>query len=435
MGPFFMRKRIGYIRVSTDSGEQLAALENQRSRIEAVGVDEILCDVQSGRERDRDGYQRLLELITQGLVSEVVITRIDRLGRDAADADAVIAFAARRGVTITALDGGTIESITPTGFVMSRIMTTMSEVESRMLSQRIRAGLAERRKRRMPCRGRAPWGYRISADRTAIEPDPVEFPRAQEFLRILARVKCRMATALDVWESEGRGTIPLSSCRSVRSWLLNPTIRGGIGYNQRANHQFEEIVWDMHEALISHEEYEYIEQQLSANRRMWGRHAETHQRLLTSLCRCGDCGRVMNYVGGRTIPSVMCRIRGCPQRYKSVREFLISGAIVHTIADHAAALLRSEPVTVSPEALELQAAIRRLEALADPDLEPAIEAKRARLASLRQGPRITHEQLERLSDPSNFGHASYEETVALFHRFVAQVVVANKAVQRVDLRF
>lgn len=170
---FAARKaRVGYIRVSTASGEQLSALENQRSRVAATGVDQILEDVQSGRESDRAGFLQLLDLISRRQVSEVVFTRVDRLGRVAADVDAAIAFAAKHGVRLTALDGGAVESETPQGLFMSRVMTTMAEVESRMLSQRVKAGFEQRRKRREPYNGRCPWGYRINATKTAYEPDP-----------------------------------------------------------------------------------------------------------------------------------------------------------------------------------------------------------------------------------------------------------------------
>lgn len=429
------QQRVGYVRVSTASGEQLAALENQRARIEAAGVDLVLQDIQSGRATDRDGYQQLLELIATGRAREVVITRVDRLGRDAADTDAAIAFAARKGVIITALDGGTIESVTPTGFVMSRIMTTMAEMESRMLSQRIRSGLAERRKRRMPCRGKAPWGYRINEDRTALEPHPLEWERAQQFLRILAARDWRMNTALDVWASEGRGDIPLHSCRAVKAWLLNPVLRGGLGYGQQKNHVFVDIAWNTHQALITHSEFAAIERQLDANRRMWGRHSKSRQRLLTSLCRCGSCGKAMSYAGSRTIPSVMCRTRGCEQQYKSTHESLIAGAIAHTLAAHADSLATNAPIQDSPEVAELRASIATLQALGDPDLEDAIAAKQQRLQSLSQAPSVPTELLAALRDPRLYEHASYEELTELYHRFVERVVVTKQAVEQVVLRF
>jgi len=430
-----MSRRIGYVRVSTASGEQLAALQNQRARIKDAGADEIIQDIQSGRESDRDGYQQLLELIASGSVSEVLITRVDRLGRDAADTDAAIAFAARRNVKITALDGGAIESVTPTGFVMSRIMTTMAEMESRMLSQRIKAGLHERRKLHRPCRGRAPWGYRLNSSRTALEPHPTEWPRAEAFLTLLSDVNWRMNTALDEWLRQGRGDIPLHSCRAIKAWLLNPILRGGLGYHQQANHHFAEIVWDTHPALLTHEQFAALMLQLVANRRMWGRHANHPSKLLTSLCRCGHCDKAMSYAGSRTIPALVCRTRGCPQRYKSTHESLIAGAIVHTLADHAEAMLRCGPTPETPVAQELLASIAQLEARQDPDLDGAIETKRRRLAALQEVRPVDPDVLAALSNPQAYNHATYEELCTIFARFVEKVVVTNQAVDRVELRF
>lgn len=427
--------RLGYIRVSTNKGEQLAALENQRSRVEAAGVDEVIQDIQSGRDSDRAGLLELLERISRGLVSELVITRVDRLGRDAADTDALIAFAAKKSVAITALDGGSIESESPSGFVLSRMLTTLAEMESRMLSRRIKDGFKERRRKSYPCRGRVPWGYRNNSDRTALEPDPEQWPRAQDFLALLALCKWRMNTALTEWERQCRGYIPLHSCRAVKSWLLNPALRGGLGYIQKANHRFANIVWDTHPSLITHEEFAAIERQLEVNRRMWGRHNQRKQRLLTSLCRCGSCSKAMSYAGSRTIPAVVCRTRGCPQQYKSTHESLIAGAITHTLAAHADDLIRTAPKTDSPEILALQASITSLESLNDPDCDEILELKRKRLVSLRQQPKVEAEVLAALRDPGLYEHATYEELTVLFHRFVAQVVVTNQAVERVVLRF
>ena len=430
-----MPRRVGYIRVSTATGEQLAALANQRSRVESTGVDRIIQDIQSGRESDRDGYQELLELIATKAIDEVVISRVDRLGRDAADADAAIAFAAKNNVTITALDGGTIESATPAGFVMSRIMTTMAEMESRMLSNRIRAGLNERRRKRMPIRGRAPWGYRVSADKSHFEPDPIEWPRVQAFLQLMRDNNWRMSTALNLWAQQGLGPIPINSCRSIRGWLLNPILRGGIGYKQLPNSLFEELVWDTHEPLLSHEEVERFSQILESNRRMWGSNNHRIPRLVTSLCKCGHCGKTMSYAGGRKIPALLCKSRECPQRYKSTRESVIAVAVAQALAAKAEALALSIPRNETPEQANLRATIASLEALNDPDLADAIAAKRHRLSQLQSSPVVPPEVLAALSDPRLYEQATYEELTDLFHQFVLQVVVTTQAVERVDLRF
>ena len=71
----------------------------------------------------------LLSLIDSRQVTEVVATRVDRLGRDASATDSLIILAGRKGVTITTLDGGTVEAETPIGFLMSRLSTSLAEME------------------------------------------------------------------------------------------------------------------------------------------------------------------------------------------------------------------------------------------------------------------------------------------------------------------
>ena len=96
--------KIGYARVSTSSGEQLSALESQVARVEAAGVARIITDIESGLSNEREGMNELLGLIDSRQVTEVVATRIDRLGRDASATDSLIILAGRRGATITTLD-------------------------------------------------------------------------------------------------------------------------------------------------------------------------------------------------------------------------------------------------------------------------------------------------------------------------------------------
>lgn len=408
---------MGYCRVSTASGEQLSALENQIARIEATGVDRLIQDVESGLSSERPGMLELLELIDNRQVSEVVCTRIDRLGRDAGATDALIVLASKKGVRITTLDGGAVETETPTGFLLARISTSLAEMESRMLSLRIRRGLEQRRKRNMPCRGKAPWGYRITADRRAVEPDPLEWQRAERFLDLLRSCRWRMNTALDRFGEP----IPLNSCRAVKAWLINPILRGGIGWRQQANHRFAEITWGLHRPLIDPGEWDNITSHLEQNRRNWGSNASLVPNLLTSLCWCPNCGKRIGYAGTRKIPSLICRTRGCVSQYKGTREAVIAAAINEALRNRAEALahyVEEEP----PEAGELRLQIAKLEALADEDLTEAIAAKRERLKNLRQRPSDRQRAvLSALADSSAWEQATTQELRAIYLEFVARV--------------
>lgn len=425
--------RIGYLRVSTDTNEQLSALQNQRSRIASTGVDRLIEDVESGLSQERPGYLELLHLIDTRQISEVVCTRIDRLGRDAAATDALIAIAAKRGVIITCLDGGTVDSQTPQGFLLSRIATSMAEMESRMLSMRVRAGYSEGRKRARPLRGKVCWGYRISADKSRLEPDPIEFPRAKRFLELCKRCDWRMNTALDQWHNAELGAIPLNSCRAVKAWLLNPVLRGGLGYLKSNDNTYKEIVWETHPALLSHSNYLIMERQLQDNRRRWGHSAKIKPRLLTGLCVCAGCNRKMTYAGSRTIASVICKSRECPQRYKSTRESVVRESINAALSRRNDSLAQLA-TTENPEVLALKAKIAELEALGDPDLAPAIDIKRERLASLEQQVGPDPELLRVFATPAVWEVLTDEELRELYLALVEQVLIDRQAVTDVVLR-
>jgi DNA invertase Pin-like site-specific DNA recombinase len=425
--------RIGYLRVSTDTSEQLNALENQRSRILGSGVDRLIEDVESGLSQDRPGYLELLHLIDTRQVQEVVCTRVDRLGRDAAATDALIAVAAKRGVRIHCLDGGTIDSETPQGFLLSRMATSMAEMESRMLSMRVRAGYSEGRKRARPLRGKVAWGYRVNADRSALEPDPQEFPRAARFLALCKQCDWRMNTALDKWHTAGLGALPLSSCRAVKAWLLNPVLRGGLGYLKQNDNTYKEIVWDTHEALLSHSSFVIMERQLHDNRRRWGHSAQVKPRLLTGLCVCAGCNRKMTYAGSRTIASVVCKSRECAQRYKSTREQTVREAINSELSKRNTQLAQLA-TKENPETLALKAKIAWLKALDDPDMAAAIEIKRERLLALEQQVGPDPQLLSVFADPAVWSQLSDEELRELYLALVERVMVDRQEVETVVLR-
>jgi len=422
--------KIAYARVSTSSGEQLSALKSQVARLEAAGVDRVITDVESGLSNEREGMNELLQLIDTKQVREVVATRVDRLGRDAIATDSLIILAGKRGVTITTLDGGTVESETPTGFLMSRLSTSLAEMESKMISQRIRRGLEQRRKSHKPCRGKAPWGYRLSADKGRFEPNPETWQEAQEFLHTLRANQWRMYAALKEYEKPCQ----LGSCGAVRAWLLNPILRGGIGYLQKSRHQFTEVVWDLHPPLISHAEFRFIQIKLEENRRHWGQNAKQVPKVLTGLCWCSLCKQKLSYAGGRKTQSVICRTPDCAAMYKGTRESVIIEAVNKALSEKAAVLgqtLQEEP----PEAAGLRDQIDRLEKMNDPDLEEAIAAKRAKLRDVMttSSPKDA-ERVAALAQPEAWAMATREELRLIYLEFVSRVYAERGTVSQIDLK-
>lgn len=425
--------RYGYTRVSTATGEQLSALKAQRQRLQNAGVDTLLEDVQSGLDNYRPGYLKLLDAIGKGLCSEVVVTRLDRLGRDASETDGFLAFAAKHSCRVFALDGGVIESETPTGFLLSRVMTSLAEMESRVLSQRVRAGLKVRREQGAPIRARAPWGYRKSADGRHLEADPEEWPRAKRMLQLLKENGWRLKTALREWRKQGLGRVPLAGASPFGRWLRNPILRGGMGYHYSGG-KFKDVRWGLHPALLDQSTYEIAEAAIASNRSYWGKQSRREPNLLVGLCHCGHCGSRMHYGGPDRLPCLLCRGDECPYEYKATKEKVIIQAINEALRERAsdmAQLVATEP----PQVVHLREEIARLEAFHDPDLADAISAKRARMQNLHKSPPPDGELLKHLREKRFWAVYSRQELRELYLLLVERVVIEHRQVAQVVFRF
>lgn len=421
---------VGYCRVSTASTEQQQALPVQRSNVERQGCALILSDVESGLEIERPGYQELRRLVAAGLVSEVIATEFSRLGRDALEADAFIKLCDSHQVVVRTISDGVLTLATPDALVMTRLKGSMAQAESMRLSIRINRGLEEGRRLRKPMR-KPCWGYRLRSDRMAFEPDPDAWPLAERFIAQLQGSGWRLQAALH----RSRAWVPFRSCRGVRAWLLNPTLRGGIGYHQGANHTYGEIHWNCHQALLSHGQFADFERHAEQNRRIWGINRTTIPRPLTSLCVCAECGCVLKYISGRTIPSLRCSGVLCSQLYKGTREAVIVRYLTQALSTRAAQKLAAMVEQGEPlEARELRRAIAKLESMGDPELAGVIEGKRHRLELLLSQPPADAELVQRIADPAWFDHASRDELRQILQATVERVVITKQAPSAVYLR-
>lgn len=73
---------VGYTRVSSNTPEQLHALEQQKARLWAAGCTEVYWDIRSRSISDRDQFQYVLGLIEQKACDRAIFIRIDRMTDD-----------------------------------------------------------------------------------------------------------------------------------------------------------------------------------------------------------------------------------------------------------------------------------------------------------------------------------------------------------------
>jgi putative DNA-invertase from lambdoid prophage Rac len=129
-----------YGRVSTK--EQTA--DNQRIEIEAAGhqVDFWFADTISGKTSasQRPQFAALLGQIRNG--ETLIVSKLDRLGRDAQDVGATVKLLAARKISVIVLQLGKLDLASPAGKMMLTMLAAVAEMERDLLVERTQAGLA-----------------------------------------------------------------------------------------------------------------------------------------------------------------------------------------------------------------------------------------------------------------------------------------------------
>jgi len=130
----------GYGRVST--AEQTA--DNQRIEIERAGyaVEYWFADTVSGKAHaaQRNQFSDMLGKLRKK--DTVVVSKLDRLGRDAPDVLATIKTLAGLGVEVVVLQLGKLDLTSPAGKLMLAMLAAVAEMERDLIIERTQAGLA-----------------------------------------------------------------------------------------------------------------------------------------------------------------------------------------------------------------------------------------------------------------------------------------------------
>lgn len=137
-----MSRIFAYCRVSTTD----QTTENQRREIEAAGfsVDKrrIVEESISGSvgAMDRPGFAKLVDRLESGDV--LIVTKMDRLGRNAMDVRATVERLANIGVRVHCLALGGVDLTSPAGKMTMGVICAVAEFERDLLIERTQSGLA-----------------------------------------------------------------------------------------------------------------------------------------------------------------------------------------------------------------------------------------------------------------------------------------------------
>jgi putative DNA-invertase from lambdoid prophage Rac len=140
-----MSRVFAYARVSTV--DQLT--ENQREEIQRAGyhiepqrfVEEKVSG--SVAAAQRAGFQKLLDRMEPG--DTLVVTKLDRIGRDSIDVQQTVRHFATHGMRLVVLQMGNLDLTSSAGELMVKVLAAIADFERDLIIERTQAGQARAR--------------------------------------------------------------------------------------------------------------------------------------------------------------------------------------------------------------------------------------------------------------------------------------------------
>lgn len=140
-----MARVFAYARVSTVD----QVTENQWEQIKQAGysIEErrYIEEKVSGSvpASQRSGFQKLLDRLEAG--DTLVVTKLDRIGRDSIDVQQTVRFFVERGIRLVVLQLGNLDLTSPAGELMVKVLAAVADFERDLIIERTQAGQARAR--------------------------------------------------------------------------------------------------------------------------------------------------------------------------------------------------------------------------------------------------------------------------------------------------
>ncbi|HEV8700953.1 MAG TPA: recombinase family protein [Candidatus Polarisedimenticolia bacterium] len=190
-----MKKAIAvYLRVSTTGQDVRSQEPDLRAWLRAHGRGRTVLwyrDRFTGSTLERPGMRKLEEDVRGGRIETLVVWRLDRLGRTAGQTITFLDGLGEAGVRFVSLRDG-LDTSTATGRLMRTIIAGFAEYEREVISERIRAGIAQAR-----AKGKR-WGGKKRGQRHRLTK---EKPAAVQDLLTAGKKKAAIARQLGVSRS------------------------------------------------------------------------------------------------------------------------------------------------------------------------------------------------------------------------------------------
>ena len=311
-----------YTRVSTAMQVDGYSLDAQRDKLRKYAQYEDMLiageysdEGFSGKNiQGRPEFQRMLIDIQERKdeVSYVLVFKLSRFGRNAADVLTSLQLMQDFGVNLICVEDG-IDSSKDSGKLMISVLSAVAEIERENIRAQTMAGREQKAREGKWNGGFAPYGYKLENGELKIAEDEADVIRAiyDQYLHTNAGVN-GVAKYLNshgyTKKLRQNGSIPAFTDVFVRSVLDNPVYMGKIAYGRRKVEkklgtrnemhvviQKDFPVYDgQHEPIISEEDWNLAQAKRAATAFKREKYRDPkHTHILSGLIKCPCCGRGM----------------------------------------------------------------------------------------------------------------------------------------------
>ena len=310
-----------YTRVSTAMQVDGYSLDAQKSRMKAYAefndyeiVGEYEDAGKSGKSIEgRTDFNRMMEDIKTGKddVSFVLVFKLSRFGRNAADVLSTLQTMQDFGVNLVCVEDG-IDSSKDAGKLMISVLSAVAEIERDNIRVQTMEGRIQKAREGRWNGGFAPYGYSLIDGR--LEVNEEEAVAIRTIFDQYVNTDMGSTAVAKYLENHGihkiarqNGKNPLFDAALIRRILNNPVYSGKIAYGRRKAekvhgtrneyHQVEQddylLVDGLHEALVSDEVWEAAQIKLVLQAKKYkrvnqGKGEKVH--LLSGIVKCPICG-------------------------------------------------------------------------------------------------------------------------------------------------
>ena len=300
-----------YVRVSTGYQVDKDSLPFQKKELKAyckhiLHVDmsrvEIFEDAgRSGKNTKRPAYERMMQKVRAGLVSHVLVYKIDRISRNLVDFSLMYDDFKYNRVTFVSLNEQ-FDTSSAIGEAVLKIILVFAELERKLTSERVKDIMIGRANEGKWNGARVPYGW----DWDSSAGWPVHSKKEAPFGRAMYEMYLEVKSTGKIRDYNNAHKIPTKrggewTSKTVGDFLRNPMNKGDYRYNYRESARgqkkpIDEVVYleGVFDPLIDPEIWEKVNKIMDSNRdkrNMVGSHpVEKNCNVFAGLIQCGSCG-------------------------------------------------------------------------------------------------------------------------------------------------